>query len=592
MNKFHCAVVFLVVLSPAGIGWAQCPNNFLSPAGLPQDAFPLHEANIDLVYNATTGNLTLNGHAIDPSVCWAPYFVNTQQTVTVTILAKFMTDASVVATTTSIVESGIEVRGVPAVTAAPGGPAAGIEKAICTDFNPDPNTPAGQTQITTYLAPLSRLIPQAKKIYCALDPVNCRETALHALQTQTETLADSEKAALPAAGATYLNQLQFNTFYNGATSVASQILAIKKVIDAYPAGFDFGLDLEFAAEQWDCMLGEATRAWTGLKEKQPNWAESPDQNLRGFGLLLKDILAGGVFPETGPEALKDDLDNLRSASSIAFQEIDTLHDRSEQRTVTVLLHNSGNAVYSLSFIVHDNYKPFIYSPLKAIPATTPSTSGNGSQQQTRTQSGSAPEQHVVRTVQIQVHHLYRFNAVGGFYWSSARQRAFALKTGSPAGTTTAPMLVTAYQNQNTYQNGGMAGLEIYFKKRDVFPGYFRRATDRLTPGLLVGAEMSSPTGFLIGPVFEPVTGIDFYGGINIAQMTNLANGVVLGSTLFGTSATVPVTQNWTCCKVFFGVGLDAHIFSSIFTGIFGGGGPGAAGGSGQGTGGGGGKSGH
>ena len=96
--------------------------------------------------------------------------------------------------------------------------------------------------------------------------------------------------------------------------------------------------------------------------------------------------------------------------------------------------------------------------------------------------------------------------------------------------------------------------------------------------------MSSPGTVMAGVNFEPWTGIDFFVGKAGGMQTGLAPGVNT-TTILSTSGTVPTTQSFTCCRWFAGVGLDLHIFSSIFTGVFGGGGAQSGAGSGSGGGG-------
>jgi hypothetical protein len=260
-------------------------------------------------------------------------------------------------------------------------------------------------------------------------------------------------------------------------------------------------------------------------------------------------------------------------------------------------------------VVQENWVPLTFTPLpaEALPNTkavkdepVPKKDGATIQQQIPASTNAQP--HVVRTILLEVHHEVRFNAVGGFYWSTLRQRSFSINpgpvyctTGPGSSATTVPSTTgscgaavpsypvgSAIQTQNTHQLGFMLGFEIYFVKRDLFPGSLTK-TMRAAPGLLLGAAPGSAPGFMFGLNWEPMNGVDFYTGAHYAQVVGLANGIN-SSTLLPTSGTVPTVTPYRCCGLFLGAGIDLHVFQSIFSGLLGGGGPGAASsGSGGGT---------
>jgi hypothetical protein len=114
----------------------------------------------------------------------------------------------------------------------------------------------------------------------------------------------------------------------------------------------------------------------------------------------------------------------------------------------------------------------------------------------------------------------------------------------------------------------MLGLEVYFVKRDLFPGTLtpKMRAQRLIPGLLLGGASGSSPSFMLGLNWEPVTGVDFYGGGHYAQVTGLASGLNTTTSSLPASGTVPTVTPYRCCGLFIGAGIDVHIFQSIFSG--------------------------
>ena len=116
----------------------RCSDDMLSPvarfkpikAGYPKKgdtqkavnekrATSLESVRSELVFDTRTGVLKMDGAEIASGRCWAPYFVETQDVVTVKVFSKFRTDATVNQTTATIPEDGIEVKGLQQ-NAAPG----------------------------------------------------------------------------------------------------------------------------------------------------------------------------------------------------------------------------------------------------------------------------------------------------------------------------------------------------------------------------------------------------------------------------------------------------------------------------------------
>jgi hypothetical protein len=280
-------------------------------------------------------------------------------------------------------------------------------------------------------------------------------------------------------------------------------------------------------------------------------------------------------------SLDADLNSLHHQASTIFQTMNILHDGSMQVVATVLQPQSTNAVISVSIILHDTYSPFGFAPVasnmspstKTPPPGNAPAQGGGDKGQTKqsspsgTPSGSniqqnspaVSEQHVVRRVLIEVHRRSDFNIVGGFSASSIRQTAFSLHEVSATNTN-----LVVFESQNDrFQLQALAGLNIYLKKRDLFPGYLTPAM-RWIPGILFGTSVTSLGNFMIGPNWEPITGLDLYSGLAVGHTTDLLKGVVPGVTQFDPKTTSAPTVQTLRTGLFFGIGFDLNTFRSVF----------------------------
>jgi len=521
-----CAVAQPV--PPASQPLPRCPDQFRLGSSIPR------RINVEIEFDARTGNLQVdNGAPIPPNQCFIDRFVATRQVVTLRVYSKFHMDASVTPTMYTLQEENLTAN-MPAV-AAPGGET-GAKVAAAAG-------PAG-------IAAENQLSPEEKAFYCALDSI-CDDTAPQLFANKVA----QEYASVDAVG---------GGFPNGVCAATRSCYRDQAQFERFVS------DTQALGSRW-------TAAVKSLK-----------------GTLS---LAGNRR-----EILSVALDNLYKISRL----VDHLREESEQTTVSALNQPSGNQIVQLQFVVHDTWVPLSFTPFPngkdeeadaAQPAPpAPTISVNS------TKSGA--EQHVVRTILLEIHHEVRFNGVGGFYWSTLRQKSFSINPGSvyctaggmggsatlqgptgpcvtgattpsgtPTGTPSFPV-GNAIETQNSHQLGFMLGFEVYFVKRDLFPGRLTK-TMRATPGLLLGGAPGATPSFMLGLNWEPMTGVDFYAGGHYAQVTGLANGINTGTPL-PASGTVPTATPYRCCGLFLGAGIDVHVFQSIFSGLLGGGGPGAA----------------
>jgi hypothetical protein len=391
-------------------------------------------------------------------------------------------------------------------------------------------------------------------------------------------------------------------------SLASQLGSIEQFLAKEQKDFDDAqakvTDSEKAVEAAQAALNKASARDKAQKETElqqrtnelniANQAlakETPTHNR--YGPLRE--LAGTLEDESKtlhPFSLVDqiiELDGevaaLHHNASDVFKGMNALHKNSNVVMAKVLDPVTTNAVISVAIILHDNYAPFDFAVAKSSNsdnsgAQAPGTSSNpsdvkspsagnnngGSTKSPSPQSGSqsGTEQHVVRTILVEVHRISDFNIVSGFAASSIQNPAYGLRAISSTNTN-----LVAFQSQNDRLQGQyLIGINAYLCKRDTFPGYLTQKM-RWIPGVLMGTSVSSSrVNFVTGLDLEPLSGIDFYGGAIFGEQTELGSGIVLGVTQFPTTTTtVPTTQKFAA-GAFFGVGLDAHVFTSIFKKTF------------------------
>ena len=100
----------------------------------------------------------------------------------------------------------------------------------------------------------------------------------------------------------------------------------------------------------------------------------------------------------------------------------------------------------------------------------------------------------------------------------------------------------------------VAGLKVYFRERDLFPG----APRQWEPALVLGLPVNRMPGFLIGGSWSPYNGIELMGGWH-SDWGTAATNTTPGESGDDTQSHEPRPMGY-----FLGVSLDPNIFSSLF----------------------------
>jgi hypothetical protein len=383
-------------------------------------------------------------------------------------------------------------------------------------------------------------------------------------------------------------------------SLGTQLVSVEKVLSDEQAAFDKAQQKLQAAQQ-NLAAAQTALAQAAARDKASKQqdVDSRTDELKTAQKTLDDETP--IHNRYAPlKTLTDQLENERNSlhpfqlvndvvtlnnqvtdlhhdASDVFKQMNDLRERSSVVMAKVIDPVTTNSVISVAIILHDSFVPFDFAPAKATSSDnsgSPSaaaaaqqnnqTTGKGTTPSKSTSPSSSPpggtEQHVVRTVLVEVHRISDFNIVSGFAASSIRNPAYGLRAVSSTNTN-----LVAFQSQNDRLQGQyLIGINAYLCKRDMFPGYLTPKM-RLTPGVLVGTSVTtSKVNFVAGLDFELFNGVDLYGGLIVGDQTELGSGIVLGVTQFPPGTTsVPTTQR-LAAGAFFGVGLDAHVFKSIF----------------------------
>lgn len=289
--------------------------------------------------------------------------------------------------------------------------------------------------------------------------------------------------------------------------------------------------------------------------------------------------------------LSENLDTLREALRLIDANTTELYNRmnewysnSSVEQTDLLAPQSSNAYVRLSVVVQRGYTPFTLA--NAGGAITPTVTANVPAT-TGTASTSTPA-HAVKTILIEVHRLANFNLMGGVMWIHAPTASYALlpqqttqSTTSSGGTTTTTYSETCgnttisvpasgsysclvQTQKSSLQVAGMAGVLWYPVGHDYFPrrsGFLNSGRNQI-PSLLFASSITS-LGSAAGAVnWEPMNGLDFYGGIGSAHTTVPLSGFT-ANTIIPSSATLQ-TQTQLHWKPTFGVGFDLSVFGQIF----------------------------
>jgi hypothetical protein len=352
----------------------RCKDHFDQPELLKRSASKPKTINVELAFDARTGSLFIDNGTKPISVdrCFVDRFISTRQVVTLKVYSKFRTDVTVTPTTYTVQEEGLALS--------------------------MPTQPSGSIgQVVTALdGGRSR---QVKSIYCNLDPTACDlQTFVDLVQNlhkKIEPVAKNFEDAKcePKGHECYRNQAQFEQFVSATQAFGSR--------------------------------------WTAA---------------------MQAITPGTTIDLTDYNLLLDALMDLHKISGL----LDRLRQESEQTNVSALNQPSSNQLVQLQFLVQENWVPLTFTPLPSFTDNTAKKDAakkdEGKKDEGKTDEAktveakkdeSQPKQqsspanvvsttaqpHIVRTILLEIHHEVRFNAVGGFYWSTLHQNSFSVNPG-------------------------------------------------------------------------------------------------------------------------------------------------------------------
>jgi hypothetical protein len=600
---------WFIALSPlllVGLNSSSAAIDCKDPEVVPGGRRTVKQNYMELVYDAQSGQLEWHRHFRDrmsggpvteqpiivPQDTLFPPFAYQRERIIVKVCnAKFDSDVSASTSVTPIPESEPDIHGLQQSIAAPptsqtptGALTVAITPQTPSDLTTFINT-AGARAAVEYLKALARMYDSDfRKIENDLNLLDCDVTSSsrdcnidsirYISERAQDVKADVETRARSADA--FTNSGAFELLATRTSNIVSSLNNQGAALAALTLPDRI---LKLLAD-FQTLAGLVHQASTSN-----NISIAPSENdalhklAEGIAATLDDDDPAKLVAETGK--LDDEMTNLHRVASEIFVAMNKLHDNSNQVLATVLPPQSTNAVISVSIILHDAFMPFGFAPTSGSkpPSVTNNSPGNvaaptssnkgggkkdgGSGDQTGNSStqppSSAPEQHVVRRVLIEVHRRADFNIVAGFTASTLRQTSFGLHEISATNTN----LVVFRSQDDRFQLQPLVGLNMYLKKRDLFPGYLTPAM-RWTPGILLGTSVSSLGNFMIGPDLEPVNGLDLYAGLHVGHTTDLATGVVPGVTQFDPKTSSAPTVQTLRIGLFFGIGFDLNVFKSIF----------------------------
>ena len=282
--------------------------------------------------------------------------------------------------------------------------------------------------------------------------------------------------------------------------------------------------------------------------------------------------------------LREGLRLIDANTTELYNRMNEWYSNSSIEQTDLLAPETSNAYVRLSIVVQRGYTPFTMANAGGAitPTTTlnvPATSG--------TASTSTPA-HAVKTILIEVHRLANFNLMGGVMWIHAPTANYGEQTeqttqstsssgGTPTttysetcGTTTITVPASGSYSclvqtqKSNWQIAGMAGVLWYPFGHDYFPrrsGFLNSGRNQI-PSLLFASSITS-LGSAAGAVnWEPMNGIDLYGGVGSAHTMVPVSGFT-ANTIIPTGTTVQ-TQTQLHWKLTFGVGFDLSVFGQIF----------------------------
>lgn len=287
--------------------------------------------------------------------------------------------------------------------------------------------------------------------------------------------------------------------------------------------------------------------------------------------------------------LGERLRNIDSNTSAIFNEMNDWNDRSLVEQTDLITPATGNALLRISLIVQRGYTPFLLANIASTaPASTTAPAVGSSPPSATT---STPP-HAVKTILVEVHRLANFNLAGGMMVIHVPSTSYAVvaapspataNSASPTGWTgtcngiavnvpassTSPSTPPAYScavatQKTQWQLAGMVGIVWYPWGHDYFPRHrgFSSYRRNLMPSLLLATSVTS-LGNAIGAInWEPIGGIDLFGGIGVAHRNVLAGGITTTTALPSSYSLQTATQVHAGFAT--GVAFDLNVFLQLF----------------------------
>ena len=341
------------------------------------------------------------------------------------------------------------------------------------------------------------------------------------------------------------------------------------------------------------------------KEKFEEFAASYKNELQRLGELDVDKFAADVASSRekvfgGLEDLKQDLDSIDTDTGAIFSQMNDWYQNSAVEQTDLVTPSNSNTLMRLSIIVQRGYTPFTLTnnPSAATPASPATT--------TAAVASTSTPAHAVKTILVEVHRIANFNLAGGVMMIHVPTSNFTLTpainstvtgttTTTTGGTTTSTGTTTTTTTTNNYggscaggpttptpanaatysciitaqktnwQVAGMVGISWYPWGRDYFPRRkgFTNYPRNYFPAFLIGTSVTSFGSAFGGLNLEPISGIDFYGGVASANRSVLPNGIA-STTLVPTTYTVtPGTQ--VHVGIAAGIAFDPGVIGQLFS---------------------------
>lgn len=296
--------------------------------------------------------------------------------------------------------------------------------------------------------------------------------------------------------------------------------------------------------------------------------------------------------------LAADLTKIDDKAGDIFNRMNDWYRSSELEQTDLIAPATANYLMRVSIIVQRGYTPFTLAsaPTPTGATVTATTAPAATTVTSTTTTGTAvttgTPAHAVKTILVEVHRVANFNLAGGPVVMHVPTKSYSVVPGTvaatpntPAGTgylgtcggtsilipgsasaTSAPAYSCVVQTQTTpWQVSAMVGVVWYPWRHDYFPrrSGFSNFRQNYYPSLLIATSVNT-LGNALGAInFEPITGIDLFGGIGSANSTRLPAGVSLTTPVSSTYTFTGVTNVHTGLSL--GIALDLGIFNQIFT---------------------------